>query len=246
MDVTEWLLDADPSIRWQVMRDLTDTPAEVIAAQRARVATEGWGARLLSLQGADGQWGCGTYSPKWISTTYTMLLLRLLGLDPESAGARAAIERVRDGVTWEGRGGKPFFGGERETGVNGMVLVLGAYFRVTGELVEELLEWLLGQQLEDGGWNCRAPERSKRSSFNTTILALEALLEFERSNSAGPAVTAARYRGEEYLLERRLFRFAVDRRGDQVGVDAVLLPAAMALRRASRARLSPFHRRSSR
>ncbi|MGR0219509.1 hypothetical protein [Agromyces sp. ZXT2-6] len=206
MDVTEWLLDADPAIRWQVMRDLIDEPPESVAAERTRVATEGWGARLLALQAPDGQWGGGVYSPKWISTTYTMLLLRLLGLPPESAEARAAVTRVRDGVTWEGRGDKPFFGGERETCVNGMVLVLGAYFRVTGELVDELLGWLLGQQLDDGGWNCRAPQRSKRSSFNTTILALEALLEVERSTSADPAITAARLRGEEYLLERRLFR----------------------------------------
>lgn len=208
MDVTEWLLDADPAIRWQVMRDLTDEPAQVVDAERARVAVEGWGARLLALQAPDGQWGGGVYSPKWISTTYTLLLLRLLGLPPDSAAARGAVERVRDGVTWEGRGGKPFFGGERETCVNSMVLALGSYFRVTGGLVDELLEWLLGEQLADGGWNCRAPERSKVASFNTTILALEALLEVDRSTSAGPEIAEARLRGEEYLLERRLFRSA--------------------------------------
>lgn len=206
MEVTEWLLEGDPSIRWQVMRDLGDDPADMVAAERARVATEGWGARLLALQAPDGLWGGGVYSPKWISTTYTMLLLRLLGLPPDSPEARVAVQRVQDDVTWEGRGGKPFFGGERETCVNGMVLVLAAYFRVTGRLVDELLEWLLAQQLDDGGWNCRAPHRSKVASFNTTILALEALLEVERSAPADPAVVAARLRGEEYLLERRLFR----------------------------------------
>lgn len=206
MDVTTWLLEGDPSIRWQVMRDLTGEPEEVVAAERARVATEGWGARLLALQAPDGQWGGGTYSPKWVSTTYTLLLLRLLGLPPDTAEARAAIDRVHEHVTWEGRGGKPFFGGERETCVNSMVLVLAAYFQVTDALVGDLLEWLLGQQLEDGGWNCRAPQRSKVASANTTILAIEALLEVERSTSPDPAITAARTRGEEYLLERRLFR----------------------------------------
>ncbi|GAA1061020.1 hypothetical protein [Agromyces bracchium] len=206
MDVTEWLLDADPSIRWQVMRDVTGASADAIAAERSRVAREGWGARLLSLQGDDGRWGGGTYSPKWVSTTYTLLLLRLLGLDPESSEAGRAIERVREGVTWEGRGGKPFFGGERETCVNSMVLVLGAYFRQPGPLLDALLERLLGEQLEDGGWNCQAPRRSHRASFNTTILALEAMLEVERSIGPDPAIAAARARGEAYLLERRLFR----------------------------------------
>jgi hypothetical protein len=188
------------------MRDLADRPADIVAAERARVATEGWGARLLDLQDPDGQWGGGTYSPKWISTTYTMLLLRLLGLDPGSPEARAAVARVREGVTWEGRGGLPFFGGESETCVNSMVLVLAAYFRETGELVERLLERILDEQLADGGWNCRAPRRSRVASFNTTILALEALLEFERSIRRDPAIATARARGEEYLLERRLFR----------------------------------------
>ncbi|MFC9919565.1 hypothetical protein [Agromyces binzhouensis] len=206
MDVTAWLLDADPAIRWQVMRDLTNAPDDAVAAERARVARAGWGARLLALQGEDGRWGGGTYSPKWVSTTYTLLLLRLLGLDPGSPEAARALERVREGVTWDGRGGAPFFGGEWETCVNSMVLVLGAYFRETGPLVDGLLDRLLGEQLEDGGWNCQAPRRSHRSSFNTTILALEALLEFERSIAPDPSVAAARARGEEYLLERRLFR----------------------------------------
>ena len=206
MDVTEWLLDADPSIRWQVMRDLTDEPADVVAAERARVATEGWGARLLALQAPDGQWGGGVYSPKWISTTYTMLLLRLLGLDPESSQARAALDRVRGGVSWDRGGRKPFFGGATETCVNSMVLALAAYFRETGAQVDRLLERLLGEQLHDGGWNCEAPRRSQVASFHTTILALEALLEVERSVSPDAAIAAARARGDEYLLERLLFR----------------------------------------
>ncbi len=206
MDVVDWLLDSDPAIRWQVLRDLTDEPAEVVAVERARVATEGWGARLLALQGDDGQWGGGTYNPKWISTTYTLLLLRLMGLDPASPEARAAIARVREGVTWKRHGDLPFFGGQVETCINGMVLQLGAYFGETGELVEGLIERVLGEQLDDGGWNCEAPERSHRSSFNTTILVLEALLEVEQSIGPDPAITAARARGEEYLLERRLFR----------------------------------------
>jgi len=206
MDVTEWLLDADPAIRWQVMRDLTDEPADVVAAERARVATEGWGARLLALQGEDGQWGGGTYSPKWVSTTYTLLLLRLLGLDPASEEAQSAVRRVRDGVRWQRRSSGPFFAGETETCVNSMVVALGAYFGERSADQERLLEWLLDEQLDDGGWNCEAPRRSRVPSFNTTILALEGLLEVERSVGADPVIAAARAGGEEYLLERGLFR----------------------------------------
>ncbi|MCP2367961.1 hypothetical protein BCL57_002120 [Agromyces flavus] len=202
----DWLLDADPAIRWQVMRDLGDEPAEEIAAERRRVGTEGWGARLLALQADDGQWGGGTYSPKWISTTYTLLLLRLLGLDPESPQARDAVRRVRDGVTWKRSGDAPFFGGQAETCINGMVLQLASYFGETGDLVEALIDGVLGQQLDDGGWNCEAPLHSHRSSFNTTILVLEGLLERERSIGPDAVIAAARSRGEEYLLERRLFR----------------------------------------
>lgn len=206
MDVTGWLQDSDPSIRWQVMRDLTDEPAEIVAAERARIATEGWGAHLLALQGEDGQWGGGTYSPKWISTTYTLLLLRLLGLDPASEQARAAVSRVREGVSWSRKTWRPFFAGQAETCINGMVLALGAYFGETGGDLDGLVERVLGEQLEDGGWNCQAPRRSRRSSFHTTILVLEALLEIERSIAPDPAIASARARGEEYVLERRLFR----------------------------------------
>lgn len=205
-DVTEWLLDADPSIRWQVMRDLTGERAEIVAAERALVASEGWGAQLLALQGEDGQWGGGTYSPKWISTTYTLLLLRLLGLDPASEAAQVAVGKVRAGVSWGSSGRKPFFSGATETCVNGMVLALGAYFGEGDETTRPLLERVLGEQLDDGGWNCEAPRRSRVASFHTTILALEALSEVERSGTTDARIASARARGEAYLLERRLFR----------------------------------------
>jgi hypothetical protein len=209
MTAVEWLLDSDPSIRWQVLRDLTGEAEDVVAAERARVASEGWGARLLALQAPDGQWGGGAYRPNWTSTYFTLLLLRELGLDPASEGARRAAGRVRDNVTWQGMlpedaawHGRPFFAGEVEPCINGMVLALGAYF---GEASEELLGRLLGEQLDDGGWNCWAPP-STRSSFHTTICVLEGLLEYERTKGASAPVGEARARGQEYLLERRMFR----------------------------------------
>jgi len=207
MSVVEWLLDSDPAIRWQVLRDLTDAPANEVAAERARVATEGMGARLLALQAPHGMWGGAAWNHGWDSTMHVLWLLRLLGLDPESAEAKRAVDRVQEQVTWRGCGppefdDNPFFAGEEEPCINGQVAAAGAYFR---QDVGPLIERLVGEQLPDGGWNCEAP-RSTRSSFNTTICVLEALLEFELAGRASDGVTAARLRGQEYLLERRLFR----------------------------------------
>jgi len=202
--VVDWLLDTDPAIRWQVMRDLTDAPAEIVAAERSRVATEGWGAQLLDEQRGDGQWGDGIATPFWWSNLYTLVFLRDLGLDPASPGARGAIDRVRGHVTWGPEfGNSPFFEGEVEPCINGRVVALGAYF---GERSDRLVDRLLGEQLADGGWNCEAERGSVRSSFHTTICVLEGLLAYEQAFGAAARVTAARARGQEYLLERRLLR----------------------------------------
>ncbi|MCW5875862.1 MAG: hypothetical protein KIS85_03165 [Anaerolineales bacterium] len=198
-----WLLDSDPAIHWQVMRDLAAGSPEAVSAERARVAVEGWGARLLSLQGPDGNWGGGAWVHRsWASTMETLMLLREMGLDPTSPQARRAIDLVREKSNWgEWHGHAPFFEGETEPCINGRVLATGAYF---GTASDRLAERLLGEQLADGGWNCAAPE-SKRSSFNSTLCVLEGLLEYERATGDG-AVRVARLRGEEYLLERGLFK----------------------------------------
>jgi hypothetical protein len=202
--VITWLLDADPSIRWQVMRDLTDTPTEIVAAERARVASEGWGARLLDEQRPDGQWGDGVTTPFWWSNMYTLVFLRDFGVDPANARVRAAIDLVRSRVIWgAGFGNSPFFRGEVEPCINGRVVALGAYF---GEPSHPLVERLLREQLEDGGWNCEAERGSVRSSFHTTICVLEGLLAFEQAFGATPAITDARRRAQEYLLDRHLLR----------------------------------------
>jgi hypothetical protein len=186
------------------MRDLTDTPAEIVATERTRVASEGWGRRLLYLQRPDGQWGDGVATPFWWSNMYTLLFLRDLGVDPASARVRSAIDRVRDNVTWgPGFDNLPFFEGEVEPCINGRVVALGAYF---GERSDRLVARLLSEQLADGGWNCEAERGSVRSSFHTTICVLEGLLAFEKAFGATPTVTEARRRAEEYLLERRLLR----------------------------------------
>jgi hypothetical protein len=206
MTVVDWLLDSDPSIRWQTLRDLNGAPAAEVAAERARVATEGAGARLLALQRADGSWGGVAWNRGWDATMHVLMLLRDFGLDPASDEARRAVGLVRDGVTWRGweaYDGNPFFAGEVEPCINGQVGAAGAYF---GQDVRGIVARLLGEQLPDGGWNCEAASGSTRSSFNTTICVLEALLEHELRLGSSPEVTAARLRGQEYLLERRLFR----------------------------------------
>jgi hypothetical protein len=206
--VIPWLLDSDPSIRWQVMHDLTGASGDEVAAERARIATEGVGAKLLALQAPDGKWGGAAWNRGWSSTMHVLMLLREMGLDPGSDEAHRAVGLVRDHVTWKGCGppecaDNSFFMGEVEPCINGQVAAVGAYF---GQDVRGLIDRLLREQLSDGGWNCEAENGSTRSSFNTTICVLEALLEHERSGTGSPDVTAARLRGQEYLLERRLFR----------------------------------------
>ncbi len=203
--VVKWLLDSDPAIRWQVMRDLAHEFAEAIAAERARVATEGWGAELLRRQNADGTWGDdeGETFRRWNSTLATMQLLWEMGLDPKSEQSRKAIGLLNANYHWPPDfGSTTFFEGEVEPCINGRVLGLGAYF---GHPNQPLLERLLGEQLADGGWNCDAEVGSVRSSFHTTICVLEGLLEYEKTIGATPALTAARKRGEEFLLERHMF-----------------------------------------
>ncbi|HUM69282.1 MAG TPA: squalene cyclase, partial [Chloroflexota bacterium] len=94
--VIQWLLDSDPAIRWQVKQNLLGAPAAEVAAERARVATEGWGAQLLALQGADGSWGGTAFNQELDSTMHVLSLLREMGLDPAGDAAQRAVGLVRD------------------------------------------------------------------------------------------------------------------------------------------------------
>src|SRR5438132_368025 len=201
----DWLLGADPAIRWQAMRDLTDAPAEVVAAERARVATEGWGARLLALRREDGLWDAGRLDTEWISLL-ALVMLRDMGLDASSEQARSAVGLGRDNGTDHPAGpwhGDPVFAGEVEPCINGRVVTVGAYF---GQDMTGIVARLLGEQMADGGWNCEQEHGSTRGSFHTTINVLEGLLEHARATGGSAEVTAALVRGQEYLLERRMLR----------------------------------------
>jgi hypothetical protein len=192
------------------MRDLGEA-ASIIAAERSRVATEGWGAELLALQSRDGSWG----GPKWdLTTLYSLVLLKDFGLDPASKQARKMIDRIDQRLVFKPLDNRAYLHGETEPCINGRILGIGAYFKRPNDA---LARQLLGEQLEDGGWNCEAwpflslkRPPSRRSSFHTTICVLEGLLEYERAAAKSAAVTKsvakARRRAENYLLKRRMFR----------------------------------------
>jgi hypothetical protein len=212
MTVIDWLLDSDPAIRWQVLDDLTDASPDEVAAERARVEHEGWGARLLALEDADGLWDGGACFPAshtggdsgqpWTATMHTLQTLQIFGLDPASEAARRAIPLVAEHGRWE-HAGQRYFDGEVEPCINGRTIETGAHYGVD---VSPLVDRILGERLTDGGWNCEAENGSVRSSFDTTIDVLDGLLEFERATGGSPSVREARHSGEEYLLERNLFR----------------------------------------
>jgi hypothetical protein len=212
MTVLDWLLDSDPAIRWQVLRDLVRAPDEEVAAERRRVTTEGWGGRLLGLQDADGQWDGGACFPggwfdkpdqgpgqPWTSTLPALQLLMDFGADPADPLVREAVRRAANGSRWE-YNDELFFRGEVEACINGRVVALGAYF---GHDVDDVVTRLLGDQFGDGGWNC---DPSAVSSFASTLCVLEGLRAYESATGGTPETIAARRKGEEYLLERRLFQ----------------------------------------
>jgi hypothetical protein len=213
VSVLDWLLDSDPAIRWQVMRDLQGDPTDVVGAERARVANEGWGAELLDLQDDEGSWDGGTYRPGWVddekpffdawtATHFSLQALRDFGVDPHDPRARGALSLVRENVTWDVNDA-PYFAGEIEPCINGVALAVGAYFE---EDVDRIVDRLIADSLDDGGWNCWAEYGAKVSSFHTTICVLEGLAAWEEAGGESDAVGEARSAGEEYLLERGLLR----------------------------------------
>lgn len=191
-DVRAWLLEGDPAVRWRVL----DDPAEA-ARDRARIATTGWGARLLAEQDEEGTWAGAIYSPKWTSTTYTLLHLMWLGLEPGHPAALRGCERLWE---WQSRWRVP------ETCVVSMLVRLTGYFGYDAARLEQVVADLLDQQLDDGGWNCQTrTERTKHGSFHTSIQALEALHQYALSGGRQPT-GEAQHRGREFFLRHRLYR----------------------------------------
>lgn len=208
-ETISWLMKGDPSIRWQVQHDLLNQPSTKVEAERRKIAKEGWGKRLLEKQESDGRWGGGIYSPKFISTTYTMLTLRLLGLPPNNPQAKRACKLFLDEGYYTD-GGINFFSYSlkySETCVTSLILALLAYFRYPDERVHDVAAYIVGQQMKDGGWNCESYKGATHSSFHTTLMALEGLFEYERAfPEMKKRISQVRARGHEFLLEHRLYK----------------------------------------
>ena len=216
--VIQWLLEGDPAIRWQTLRDLAGASEATVQRERRKVARDGWGARLLALRDPRGTWAggpssgdAGLYTPKWISTTYTMLVLRDFGLLPSVRRTRPACKVLLD-LGLQPDGGVSYgtwakWRRQGETCITGMVLSILSYFEYDDPRLDTIAGHLLEEQMPDGGWNCRRPRGATHASVNTTISALEGLRYYELhgGREARKARTAQR-RGREFLLAHRLFR----------------------------------------
>ncbi|MFI6536057.1 squalene cyclase [Nonomuraea sp. NPDC050547] len=211
MDLTAWLRDSDPALRWQVERDLDGEPPRVWEATRARIAAEGFGARLLALQDPDGQWAGGAFFPKepeegdgqpWTATTWTLTALREWGMDPAVLRERRTAELLAENCRWE-YDGLPYWGGEVDCCINAWTAGNGVWL---GADVTGIVEWFLEHRLPDGGWNCEWVNGSTRSSFHSTLNSLKGLLAYDVATGGTDETRAARRSGEEYLLRRGLFR----------------------------------------
>jgi len=211
--VSRWLLDGDPAIRWQALRDVIGAAERTVERERQKVAREGWGARLLARQDPEGTWAGGLssdgglYSPKWISTTYTMLLLRDFGLPTTNRQARTACTFLLDGGFQRDGGINYGWRGRSETCITGMVLSILSHFACDDDRLDTVADHLLEQQMPDGGWNCRRDLGATHASVHTTISVLEGLRLYEMHRGHRVrAVRAAQRRGREFLLVHRLFR----------------------------------------
>ena len=234
VDVTEWLLDSDPALRWQVERDLLGEPESVWQATRARVATEGMGARLLALQGEDGQWAGGAFFPAdfdfegpeaapgagqpWTATTWSLNSLREWGLD--ASALEGTAEKIAANSRWE-YDDLPYWGGEVDCCINAFTLANGTWL---GADVSSLPQWFVDHQMDEGGWNCEWVEGSTRASVYSTLSSIDGILWYEKATGGTPELTAARKKAQEYLLERRILYKVTTGEPVRPGVDLLAYP----------------------
>ena len=204
--IDTWLRESDPAIAWQYERDVIGAPASRWVPQRARVERDGWGRALLDRQDPSGTWADGLYTPKWTSTTYTLLVLRRFGLEPTNEAARSGCRQLLDRARWVD-GGVSYWQSHTypERCVNGMVLSVCAYFGLDDDRVDMIAETLIASPMEIGGWNCEDVRGDTHPSFHTTISVLEALCLWRdsRGSSAADGVIDAAH---DMLLDHRLFR----------------------------------------
>jgi hypothetical protein len=210
-DIIKWLMEGDPAIRWQVMRDLQAAPAAVWQRERLRTQREGWGAQLLAKQDSNGVWGGGLYTPKWISSTYTLLALVGIGLPATCQAARRGTKVAVDGLFGKQADDALYRRtNEYDQCISGMLVHLCAYFGIGKARLRVMVRALLENRISDGGWNCRIKRKPlpQHSSFHTTINVLEGLREVAEQGfyPRNRDILAAEAEARELLLNHRLFR----------------------------------------
>lgn len=206
-EVTTWLSGADPSVVWQAQRDLFALPESTWKRTRRRVASEGWGERLLSHRASDGTWGGGLYSPKWISTFYSLRLLTHLGLEPTQPEGCGSCELLLDEGVTEGGGVSLWNAGYTDTCVTAMLLSMACHFGFSGdERVGRMVRWLLAEQMTDGGWNCEREKGAVHASFHTTISALEGLAAHLAATGPDEPTQVAMKKAHDFFLRHQLYR----------------------------------------
>lgn len=209
--VIVWLMDGDPAIRWQTMRDLLDAPPHEWQAEQQRTLTTGWGAQLLARQDADRRWGGGIYSPKWTSTTYTLLMLCTIGIprscDAAQQGAHLMLNELL-GDQGDERFQQKLAGCDRC--IVGMILQVAVYFGLHDERIDAIVDNLLTELMPDGAWNCRRHSRPRphHSSFHTTANVLDGVREYLESGNSyrRDELLAAEQSALELLLQHHLFK----------------------------------------
>jgi hypothetical protein len=210
IDAIDWLMEGDPAIRWQTMRDILGAPKAQWQREQNRIAGEGWGGQLMGVRDPGGTWGGGIYVPKWTSTTYTLLLLRDMGLPRDnpagSVGARLLLDR---GLGLMSSRDFASHLTKLDLCITGMWLGLAVHFGLDDERIEAMARQLLDAQMNDGGWNCAGLRRQvHHSSLHTTINVLDGLADYAkyRKGNVADAVNGGMCRGREFLLAHRLFR----------------------------------------
>jgi hypothetical protein len=204
--ITDWLLGGDVSIQYQVYRDLLGKNRNDL---REQIEYSGWGKKFLSRRKADGHWGRGFYQPKWTSTHYTLLDLKNLNISPVCQPIRQTIEMILANEKGEDGGINPSGTiSVSDVCINGMALNYMCYFQADKKQLESIADFLLSQQMPDGGFNCYSNRKGAvHSSLHSTLSVLEGILEYKNNGYTYrlKELLAAEATSREFILQHRLF-----------------------------------------
>ncbi len=205
-NLVEWLLEGDPSIQYQTKRDLLECLDREMTRMQTEIATHGWGKQLLDLRNPETRmWGNGVYSPKWVSTHYTLLQLKDMGIAPTNPiyndSSKILLERLWPDKTWKKEWSPDLC-------VIAMVNSICCYAKLQSPKIKECIDYLLEKEFSDGGWNCSWDRGAERSSVHTTLTVLEAFRDYEGAGYTYrlEEIMEATPKGQEFLLRKGLFR----------------------------------------